>query len=322
MKAIVYERYGPPDVLELRDVDAPVPKDNEVLVKVHASSINDWDWGLVRGIPFLARVSGGGLLKPKYKILGADVAGQVEAIGKDVTKFRVGDEVMGDLSASGWGAYAEHVCAREDALVAKPASLSFDEAAAVPQAGVLALKGVQEKGHVRSGQKVLINGAGGGAGTFAVQIAKSLGAEVTGVDSTTKLDIMRTVGADHVVDFTQEDFTKNGERYDVILDMASHRSIFDYKRSLSPNGVYVMEGGSTARIFEAMLFAPLISLTGSKKMGILGHQQNRGLTHLNELFEAGKLKPVIDTRYPLSDIAEAFLHFGSGQAKGKIVITV
>ena len=221
-----------------------------------------------------------------------------------------------------WGGFAEYACARETALVLKPANMTFDEAAATPQSAVLALKGIRDNGHVQPGQKVLINGAGGGAGTFAVQIAKSFGAEVTGVDSTVKLDVMRSAGADHAIDFTQEDFTTNGLRYDLILDMASHRSICDYKRALSPTGIYVMEGGSTPRIFQTMLLAPLISMTGTKKMGILAHKPNKDLAFVIELFEAGKVVPVIDKRYPLGEAAEAFRYFGEGQAKGKIVITV
>jgi NADPH:quinone reductase-like Zn-dependent oxidoreductase len=321
MKAIVYTKYGPPDVLELKEVKKPTPKDNEALVKVHAASVNDWDWGLLRGKPFMNRLFFG-LLKPRIKILGVDIAGQVEAVGRNVKQFQPGDEVFGDISGCGWGGFAEYVCARENALVLKPASMAFEEAAAVPQAAVLALRGLRDKGQIQPGQKVLINGAGGGAGTFAVQIAKSLGAEVTGVDSTRKLDIMRSIGADHVIDYTQEDFTKSGQRYDLILDMAAHHSIFDYYRALSPKGIYVMEGGSTARIFQVVFLGPLISMTTSKKMGILAHKPNKGLAFMKELFEAGKVKPVIDKRYPLSEVAEALRYFGKGQARGKVVITV
>jgi len=321
MKAIVYTKYGPPDVLELKEVEKPVPKDNEVLVKVHAASVNDWDWGLLRGKPFMNRLFFG-LLKPKIKTIGCDIAGRVVAIGKNVKKFSPGDEVFGDISGCGWGGFAEYVCALENAVALKPASITFEEAAAVPQAAVLALQGLRDKRQIQPGQKVLINGAGGGAGTFAVQIAKSFGAEVTGVDSTSKLDIMRSIGADQVIDYTQEDFTKSGQRYDLILDMAAHHSIFDYKRALNPKGIYVMVGGSTARIFQAMLLGPLISMTTSKKMGILAHKPNKSLDFMKELFEAGKVKAVIDRSYPLSEVPEALRYFGEGHARGKIVITV
>jgi len=247
------------------------------MIKVHAASVNDWDWGLLRGTPFLNRLVVSGLLKPKYKILGCDIAGRVEAVGGNVKQFHPGDEVFGDISGCNWGGFAEYVCARENALALKPASMTFEEAAAVPQAAVLALQGLRDKRQIQPGQKVLINGAGGGAGTFAVQIAKVFGAEVTGVDvdSTSKLDMMRSIGADHAIDYTQEDFTKNGQCYDLILDFAAHHSIFDYKRALSPKGIYVMVGGSTARIFQAMLIGPLISMTGSKKMGFLAHKPNK-----------------------------------------------
>ena len=321
MKAIVYTKYGPPDVLELKEVEKPVPKDNEVLVKVHAASVNDWDWGLLRGKPFMNRLFFG-LLKPKIKTIGCDIAGRVVAIGKNVKKFSPGDEVFGDISGCGWGGFAEYVCALENAVALKPASITFEEAAAVPQAAVLALQGLRDKRQIQPGQKVLINGAGGGAGTFAVQIAKSFGAEVTGVDSTRKLDMVRSIGADQVIDYTQEDFTKSGQRYDLILDMAAHHSIFDYKRALNPKGIYVMVGGSTARIFQAMLLGPLISMTTSKKMGILAHKPNKSLDFMKELFEAGKVKAVIDRSYPLSEVPEALRYFGEGHARGKIVITV
>ncbi|HUU62957.1 MAG TPA: NAD(P)-dependent alcohol dehydrogenase [Dehalococcoidia bacterium] len=321
MKAIVYTKYGPPDVLQLKEVEKPTPKDNEVLVKVHAASVNDWDWGLLQGTPFMNRLLFG-LLKPKYTILGCDIAGRVEAVGRNVKQFQPGDEVFGDISGYGFGAFAEYICARENALVLKPASMTFEEVAAVPQAAVLALQGLRDKRQIQPGQKVLINGAGGGAGTFAVQIAKSFGAEVTGVDSTSKLDMMRSIGADHIIDYTREDFTKNGQRYDLILDFAAHHSIFDYKRALSPKGIYVMVGGSTARIFQAMFLGPLISMTGGKKMGILAHKPNKDLAFMKELFEAGKVVPVIDRRYPLSEVAEALQYFGEGHAKGKVVITV
>jgi NADPH:quinone reductase-like Zn-dependent oxidoreductase len=321
MKAIVFTKYGPPDVLQLKEVEKPTPKDEEVLVKVHAASVNSWDWELLRGTPFANRLMFG-LLKPtKIKILGCDIAGQVEGVGRNVKQFQPGDEVFGDLSGCGWGGFAEYVCASEDVLALKHASMTFEEAAAVPQAAVLALQGLRDKGQIQPGQKVLINGAGGGVGTFAVQIAKSFGAGVTGVDSTGKLDMVRSIGADQVIDYTEEDFTKNGQVYDLILDVAAYRSIFDYKRALSPKGNCVLVGGSTARIFQALFLGSWI--LGSKKVGLLIYKPNKkDLILINELFEAGKVVPIIDRRYPLSEVPEALRYLGEGHAQGKLVITL
>ncbi len=257
MKAIVYEKYGPPEVLQLKEVEKPTPKDDEVLIKVHVASANAAGWHLLRADPFFVRLMGGGLLKPKNKILGADIAGRVEAVGRNVKQFQPGDEVFGDISGCGFGGFAEYVCARENALVLKPASMTFEEAAAIPQAAVLALQGLRDKRQIQPGQKVLINGAGGGVGTFAVQLAKYFGAEVTGVDSTKKLDMLRSIGADHVIDYTQKDYTKSGQCYDLILDVAAHRSIFDYKRALSPEGIYVMAESVNKREDAARRRLPL-----------------------------------------------------------------
>ena len=319
MKAIVYEKYGGPEVLKIKEVKKPTPKDNEVLIKVYASSINDWDWNLLKG-NFQGR--NGAFLKPRYKILGSDVAGQIESVGKNVTKFQPGNKVFGDLCGSSWGCFAEYVCAPENTLVLKPSKMTIEEAAAIPQAALLALQGLRDKVKIQKGQKVLINGAGGGAGSFAIQIAKSFGAEVTGVDSTRKLKMMRSIGADKVIDYTKEDFTKNGQHYDFILDFAAHHSIFDYKRALSPRGVYAVVGGSSARVFQSMIMGPLISMMGSKKMSVLFHKPNKGLDSMKKLFEAGKVKPIIDKRYPVSEVPEAFRDFGEGQARGKVLITI
>ena len=322
MKAIVCTKYGPPEVLKLEEVAKPTPKDNEVLVKIHAASINSWDWGLLRGTPFMNRLVFG-VLKPKTKILGCDIAGRVEAVGRNVKQFQPGDEVFGDISGCGWGGFAEYVCASENALALKSAGMTFEQAAAVPQAGLLALQGLRDKGQIQKGQKVLINGAGGGAGTFAVQIAKSYGAEVTGVDSTGKLDMLRSIGADHVIDYTQEDFTKKGQHYDLVLDVVTYRSIFDYKRVLKPKGIYVMlGGGSWARVYQAMLLGPLLSITGSKKMGILMLKPNKDLAFMKELLIADKVKPVMNRRYALSEVADALRYLEEGHAKGKVVITM
>jgi NADPH:quinone reductase-like Zn-dependent oxidoreductase len=322
VKAIVYTKYGSPDVLELKEVEKPTPKDDEVLIKVHAAAVNAGDWHLLRGVPFLVRLMSG-VLKPKNRILGADIAGRVEAVGRNVKQFRPGDEVFGDLSGCGFGGFAEYVCARENALASKPASMTFEEAAAVPSAGVTALQALREKGQIQLGQKVLINGASGGVGTFAVQIAKSFGAEVTGVCSTRNVDMVRSIGADQVIDYTQEDFTKNGQRYDLIMAVNGYHPISAYKRALSPRGMYVMTGGANAQMFQAMLLGPWISMTGRKKMGnVLKKSNQKDLVFMKELLEASKVVPVIDRRYPLSEVAEALRYVEEGHAKGKAVITV
>jgi NADPH:quinone reductase-like Zn-dependent oxidoreductase len=321
MKAIIYEEYGSPEVLRLEEIKKPAPKDGEVLVKVHAASVNSWDWDLVRGKPYLYRLIFG-ILKPKIRIIGADIAGKIEAVGQNVTQFKPGDHVFGDLSGGSWGGFAEYVCAREDELVLKPASMTFEQAAAMPQAGVLALTGLRDKKQIQPGHKVLINGAGGGVGTFAVQMAKSFGAEVTAIDKPEKLDMLRSLGADKVIDYTTEDFTKFGERYDLVLDVMAHRSMFAYNRVLSPTGVYVMIGGSVPRIFELLFVAPWISLTTRKRMGILVHKQNKDLADLVTLFEDGKVLPVIDRSYPISEVPEAIRYLGDGHTKGKLVITM
>lgn len=324
MKAIVFTKYGSPDVLELKEVEKPAPKDNEVLVKVHAASLNAADFEYLRGV-FIVRLLYRGLLKPKYKILGTDIAGQVEAVGRNVKQFQPGDEIWGDLSYPyGFGAFAEYVCVPENALRLKPASMTFEEAAAIPTAAVVALQNLRGKRPIQPGQKVLINGAGGGVGTFAVQLARHFGAEVTGVDSAEKLDMLRSIGADQVIDYTQEDFTKNRQHYNLILDVVVHRSVFDYKRALSPEGICVMVGGSTTRMFLNLLLGLLISMTGSKKIGLVKWEPNKkeDLDFLKELFEAGKVVPVIDRRYPLNEVAEAFRYLEEGHAQGKVVITV
>jgi NADPH:quinone reductase-like Zn-dependent oxidoreductase len=320
MKAIVYTEYGLPDVLQLKEVERPTPKDNEVLIKVHAVSVNASDWEYLRGRPLYARL--GGLRKPRKRILGSDIAGQVEAVGTNVKQFQLGDEVFGDILDL-MGGFAEYVCAPENKLALKPASMTFEEAAAIPQAAVIALQGIRDKGQVQSGQRVLINGAGGGAGTFAVQLAKLYGAEVTGVDNTGKLDLMRSLGADHVIDYTQEDFTENGKQYDLILDVVAHRSVFAYKRALRPNGSYFFVGGSVATIFQILLLGPWIRRTTGKKIRILAVQPNtEDVDFMKELSEAGKVTPVIDRTYPLSEVPDAIGYVGEGHAKGKVVITV
>jgi NADPH:quinone reductase-like Zn-dependent oxidoreductase len=332
VKAIVCTKYGSPNVLQLKEVEKPYPKSNEALVKIHAASVNAADLETMRGVIF---VRFGGPLKPMYKILGSDIAGRVEAVGRNVKQLKPGDEVYGDLSVCGFGAFAEYACAPESALALKPASMTFEEAATYPQAGLLALQNlrgigssssltISVDGQLQPGKKVLINGAGGGVGTFAVQLAKYFGAEVTGVDSTRKLDMLRSIGADHVIDYTQEDYTKGGQRYDLILDVVAYRSIFAHKRALNPNGIFVYIGGSTAAVFQALLLGPPISKRGNKKIGIVMQEPNRkeDLVFLEELFISGKVLPVIDRHYPLSKTAEAFRYHEEGRTLGKLAITM
>ena len=322
MKAVVYTQYGPPDVLQLKEVAKPVPKDNQVLVKVQAASINTLDLAM-RG-PFLARIITGGLLKPKDPRLGADIAGRVEAVGTNVTQFQPGDEVFGVVA----GGFAEYACAAENQVALKPSNLSFEEAAAVPVAALTALQGLRNKGQIQPGQQVLIHGASGGVGTFAVQIAKAFGAEVTAVCSTRNVDMARSIGADQVIDYTQKDVTRTGQRYDLILAVNGYHPIFAYRRALRPKGRYVLVGGSKAHVFQALLQAlllgPVISRTGKQQMGFMGiakiNQQD--LVYVKELLEAGKVVPVIERRYPLRETAEALRYLEEGHARGKVVITV
>lgn len=319
MKAVVYEKYGiPSDVLQLEEVEKPTPKDNEVLVKIHASSINDGDNSIISGTPFIARLSSG-LLKPNHVIPGGDISGQVEAVGSAVTQFQPGDEVYGDLGESGFGAYAEYVSAPENALVLKPVNITHEAAASVPQYAVVVLQGLRDFGHIQQGQKVLINGASGGIGTFAVQIAKSFGTEVTGVCSAKNIDLVRSIGADHVIDYNEEDFTKSEQRYDLILDCVVNRSISDYLRVLSPNGSYA----SVKFNLSALLFGSLFSMTSGKKVSQVMHTPNaKDLEIVKELIEAGKVVPVIAGRYPLSETAKAFRVYGEGHPSGKLIITM
>jgi len=322
MKAIVYKKYGTPDVLELKEIKTPVPKVNEVLVKVHASSINSWDWDMVKGTPKIYRLLFG-LFKPKYNIIGCDIAGRVESIGRNVEKFQVGDEVFGDVSACGFGAFAEYKCVPENLLALKPTKATFEEAAAIPQGGVLALQALQSNGAISSGQKILINGAGGSTGPFALQMAKMYDAEVTCVDSGIKLEMLLSLGADHVIDYTKENYTKNGIQYDLIIDLMAHHSIFDYKRALAPNGTFMMVGGSVGCILQAVFIGPIISRYTNKKMKILGHKANdKDLNTLAKLFDDGTIKSIIGKTFPLKDVLEAMRFFSEGNTKGKVIITM
>ncbi|WP_372738941.1 NAD(P)-dependent alcohol dehydrogenase [Neptunomonas sp.] len=323
MKAMVFTQYGSPDGLELKEVSKPAPKDDELLIRVHASSINSWDWEFLNGIPFINRLMYG-LLKPKpgKQILGADIAGTVETIGKKVTHFQLGDEVFGDLWDN-WGGFAEYVCAPETALELKPIVSTFEEAAAVPQAGVLALQGLRKAGPLQAGQKVLINGAGGGVGTFAIQLAKLAGTEVTGVDAAHKLNVILSLGADHTIDYAQEDFTKMGELYDLIIDCQNYRSMFDIKRALKPDGVYAMVGGSIPRVYQLWFLSSCAPFTReSRKLCLVAEGPNKGLADLKRFIEAGTLVPIVDSIYPLEEVPEAMRYFGEGLHQGKIVITM
>jgi len=322
LKAILRTKYGSPDVLELREIDKPNPKDNQVLIKVHSASVNPLDWHILRGKPFLVRLMVFGLLKPKHQILGADIAGRVEAVGRNVTQFRVGEDVFGSAMVGG---FAEYACFRENGLVLKPAAMTFEQAAAAPVAGLTALQGLRDKGRIQPGQHVLINGASGGVGTFAVQIAKALGAQVTGVCSGRNLEMVRSIGADHVIDYTKEDFWRSEKRFDLILDNAAFHSIRKPLRALKPTGVYVLVGGSssTASIMQSLILNPLYSRKAGKRVVLLMANVNQtDLAFLKELLEAGKVVPVIDRRYSLSEVPQALRYLEEGHARGKVVITV
>lgn len=319
MKAILQTKYGPPEVLQLEEVEKPTPKDNQVLVKVHAASINALDWRPFTMTPIFIRLMGG-LRKPKDPSLGADIAGRVEAVGSHVKQFQSGDEVFGVAP----GAYAEYALAAETKLALKPANLSFEAAAAVPVAALTALQGLRDKGQIQAGQKVLIDGASGGVGTFAVQIAKAFGAEVTAVCSTRNLELVRSIGADHVIDYTRKDFTKNEQRYDLILAVNGYHPILGYRRALNPDGICVVAGGAMSQIMQALLLGPLLSRIGSKKIGFMGiaTTSKEDLLFLKELLESGKVVSIIDKSYPLSETAQAIRYIIEEHGRGKVIISV
>jgi NADPH:quinone reductase-like Zn-dependent oxidoreductase len=323
MKAIICPKYGSPDVLQFKEVEKPAAKDNEVLVKIHAASVNMYDWHLLTADVFLVRLMGGGLFKPKKAIPGVDIAGRIEAVGSGVKQFRHGDDVFGDISPGSDGGFAEYASVPEKLLALKPDRMTFEEAAALPMAAVTALQGLRDQGKIEAGQKVLIQGASGGVGTFALQIAKAFGAEVTAVCSTRNLDQARTLGADHVIDYTREDFTMSGKQYDLIFAANGYHPLPAYKRALTPRGIYVMAGGTMAQIFQAMIMGSWMSKPGGRKMvGVTARPKQEDLNFIKGLLEAGKIVPVIDKRYPLMEAAEAFRYLGDGHARGKIVITM
>ena len=318
MKAVVYTRYGPPDVLRVTDVPTPVPEDDEVLVEVHAVALNASDWEVLRGKPLYSRI--GGPFRPRHHILGSDIAGRVEAAGRQVTRFRQGQDVFADILSS-MGGFAEYVCVPEAAVVPMPPGLTYEQAAALPQAGAIALQGIQDKGQVRPGHKVLINGAGGGSGMYAIQLAKLNGAEVTGVDNAEKLEFMRSLGADHVIDYTRDDFTRTGRTYDLIVDVAAHHPAFAYQRSLMRGGRYLYVGGSVPTLLQVLLIGPVIGRAEGKKIRLLAVRQGaQHLAPIVELCQTGKIATVIDRRYRLNEVPEALRYLGEGHAKGKVVV--
>lgn len=317
MKAIVRAQYGPPEVLRFAEVEKPVPKNNEVLIQVCAASVNPVDLYCMRGAPLIRWAS-----TPTQEILGGDIAGRVEAVGKDVRRFRPGDEAFGVTGFAG-GGFAEFACAIEDKLALKPNNMSFENSAVVPIAAITALQGIRDKGQIQRGQKVLVDGASGGVGTFAVQIAKSFGAEVAAVCSTRNLETARSIGADHVINYTVEDFTKNGTRYDLILSANAHHAVFDYRRALKHGGVGVVAVGGVPQMLEALLLGPLLSRIGDKNIRcFLANVNHKDLVCLKELLETGKVVPVIDRRYLLSDTAEALRYLEEHHARGKVVVAV
>jgi NADPH:quinone reductase-like Zn-dependent oxidoreductase len=322
MKAVVCTRYGPPDVVQIADVEKPVPKDNEVLIKVRAASVNPYDWHFMRGTPYLLRIAAG-LRKPKDKRLGVDVAGQVEAMGRDVTQFKAGNAVFGLCR----GAFAGYACTPESKLGMKPENVTFEQAAAVPIAAFTALQGLRDKGRIQPGQRLLINGAAGGVGTFAVQIAKSFGADVTGVCSTRNVDMVRSIGADRVIDYTQEDFTTGTQRYDLILDCVGNHSLSACRHVLSPNGTYIIVGGPTGKwmigFLARLIKALVLSWFVSHRLVVVGAKSRKeDLTILHDLMKSGKVTPVIDRRYTLSEVPEAIRYLEEGHARGKVLITL
>ena len=321
VQAIVFHQYGPPEILQLAEIPKPEPGEGEVLVKVRATAVNDWDWSFVRGKPWLYRLMFG-LTKPKVNVLGAEVAGTVEAVGRGATRFQAGDAVYGDISEAGFGGFAEYVCVREDALGPKPPKMTFEQATAIPHAAMLAYQGLVDVGQIQPGEKVLINGAGGGVGTLGVQIAKQFDAEVTGVDSAAKLDMLRSMGFDHVLDYRRDDFTQGERKYDLILDTKTNRSVFRYLRVLRPGGRYVTVGGQTPRLLQVFFLGSLLARIWGKSARLVALKPNKDLGYVNDLFESHGLECAIDGPYPLRETPQAIQRFGEAKHLGKVVITV
>jgi len=322
MKALYIKKYGSLESLKTEEVAKPVLKDNTVLVHIRAAAVNFSNVAIATGKPFIARFMGLGFPGPKFPIPGSEIAGQVEAVGKNMKRFRVGDEVYGDLSDFGRGGFAEYVAVSEKALELKPTNISFVEAASVPETALVALQALRDKGKLKAGQKVLIIGASGGIGSFAVQIAKALGAEVTGVCSTKNKELVRSIGADNVIDYTVEDFSRSNKTFDLIVATAGYYSIYAIRRALSPRGTYVATGGAMSQIFQATLLGPLLSRQNGKRLGSLLVKTNEGLALMKELIETGKVKPVIDRRYSFSEIGEAFKYYQTGHVRGKVVVEI
>lgn len=323
MKAIICAKYGLPDVFELKEVEKPVPNENEILIKIHTASINAYDWRLMKAEPFMVRFMGGGVLKPKKQIPGVDISGRIEAAGRNIKQFKPGDDVFGSLTRCPSGGFAEYACAPENAFVLKPAGMTFEQAASIPMAALTALQGLRDYGEIKQGQKVLINGASGGVGTFAVQIAKSFGAEVTAVTSTGKIDMVRSLGADYAIDYTKEDFTKGEKLYDLVFAANGFHPVSDYIRVLNPDGIYVVAGGTMAQMFQAMLLGPMLTRKGNKKVvSYTEHPNQKDMLLIAKLFEEGKVIPVIDRCYPLNQVPTAMQYVYDGHAKGKVVINI
>ncbi len=319
MKAVVYKRYGPPDVLSVQEIDKPTPKDDEVLVSVRAASINSWDWDMIRGKPWIVRMWG--LFQPSHQIPGADIAGVVEATGPECTRFKPGDEVYGDLNEVGWGGFAEYVSVPEKWLVKKPSFITFEEAAAVPQAGLMALQAVRDKGELTAGQSMLMIGAGGGVGTFALQLARAAGGIVTAVDTDSKLDMLSSLGANEVIDYRKVDITKTTKKFDLIIDVVARYPSSTYKRMLNPGGKFLMIGGTMNAILQTMVFGKLVS-DKDRRVGMLTYRTNKGLEDFEMLLECGKVRVIIDSVYPITEVREAFRHYASAAFRGKVVISM
>ncbi|NER15354.1 zinc-binding dehydrogenase [Leptobacterium flavescens] len=321
MKVMAFQKYGSPETLKLKEIEKPVPKDNELLIKVHACSVNSWDWDLLKGTPLVNRMMFG-WRKPKITALGCDIAGVVEETGSTIKAFKKGDQVFGDISRNGWSGFAEYVCVSEDSLTVKPSEMTFEVAASLPQAAAMAVQSLYDKIKIKPGQKILVNGAGGGVGTIVVQLARHLGAEITAVDKEEKFDLLRSLGADHCIDYKKEDFSKKGEKYDLIIDVVGKHSIFELKKVLNPKGVYRMVGGSASLIFQLVFLGPLISRLSGRKLGILVHEPNKHMKFLLELIASGKVVPIVDRTYQLEQLPQALWHLGEGKVQGKVVVTI